>query len=309
MISLAETTAEPSEKGAIVKVDGDFFCEYVSLFRHMPCIWPIHGPTNQPMTRAWPLAERGEHEEIDHPHHHSFWFTHERVNGRNFWLEPDSGHPSADSNIVMKQTDLEIVSASGEEAVIRTTNDWMADGEVVVSDVRTLTFSGDSDQRSIDFAITLKAPESHEVKFADIKDGTFSIRVAGTMKPTARMGGKIVNSEGQVDDDAWGQVAKWIDCSGPVVDEAGNSETVGVTLLSHPSNVRHPTRWHARTYGLITAAPFGEQPFPNPRQGLGGYTIPAGGELKLRYKAIFHRGALDEATAAEEYEAFAADGE
>lgn len=296
LTSSAETTVEPSEKGAIAKVDGDFFCEYISLFRHMPCIWPIHGPTGAPMTRAWPLAERGEHEQIDHPHHHSFWFTHENVNGHNFWLEP-----RRPGRVLQKQTDLEILTSAGPEAVIRTKNDWIDRDDLVCQDERTLTLGGNDQKRWIDFAITLRAP-GHDVKFGDVKDGTFSIRVAGTMTPTEGLGGHNVNSEGQVDDDAWGRVANWIDCHGPV-----NGETVGIAMLSHPSNFRHPCRWHVRTYGLITAAPFGEQPFPDPQPGLGGYTIPAGDELTLRYKVIFHRGDQEQANIAAEYEAFAAE--
>jgi hypothetical protein len=64
-------------------------------------------------------------------------------------------------------------------------------------------------------------------------------------------------------------------------------------------------RWHARTYGLITANPFGEKVFPDPQPGLGGHKILKGDELPLRYKAIFHRGDHEEADVAGEYETFA----
>jgi len=34
-------------------------------------------------------------------------------------------------------------------------------------------------------------------------------------------------------------------------------ETLGVAIFNHPPSFRHPTSWHARTYGLFTANCFG----------------------------------------------------
>ena len=53
----AEITAARSEKGAIVKIDGKLFAEYVIDSGGKPIVWPIIGPTGEPMTRAWPMAE------------------------------------------------------------------------------------------------------------------------------------------------------------------------------------------------------------------------------------------------------------
>jgi hypothetical protein len=81
--------------------------------------------------------------------------------------------------------------------------------------------------------------------------------------------------------------AEWIDDYGPV-----GGEVVGIAMFSHPDNFRHPTRWHARSYGLLAANPFGEAEFPpddsQPKQGA--VTIAAGERLTLRYRVLFHRG-------------------
>ena len=82
------------------------------------------------------------------------------------------------------------------------------------------------------------------------------VRVAGTMKVDAKLGGRIVNSEGQTDGDAWAKRAAWVDYHGPV-----DGLTVGVAILNHPSSFRFPTYWHVRTYGLFAANPFGWQDF------------------------------------------------
>ena len=59
---------------------------------------------------------------------------------------------------------------------------------------------------------------------------------------------------------------------------------------SHPANLRHPTYWMARDYGLFAANPFGKHYFekaPDPHAG--DYTVPAGGNLTLRYRFFFTR--------------------
>jgi hypothetical protein len=78
-------------------------------------------------------------------------------------------------------------------------------------------------------------------------------------------------------------------------------------MLSHPDNFRHPTRWHARTYGLLAANPFGEGEFPKdasaPKQGP--VTIPSGDELTLRYRLLLHVGDPEQAGVAAAYQEFA----
>src|SRR3989304_4465546 len=71
----AELTAERSEKGVIIKIDGGPFAEDLTDFRGTPIGWPIIGPTGKEMTRRYPMAEAPD-ERKDHPHHRSLWFTH-----------------------------------------------------------------------------------------------------------------------------------------------------------------------------------------------------------------------------------------
>jgi hypothetical protein len=96
--------------------------------------------------------------------------------------------------------------------------------------------------------------------------------------------------------------AAWIDNYGPV-----DGEVVGIAIFDHPNNLRHPTRWHARTYGLLAANPFGEHHFPKdasaPEQGV--VTLADGGELTLRYRVLLHAGDPDQARITKAYQAFA----
>ena len=82
-----------------------------------------------------------------------------------------------------------------------------------------------------------------------------------------------------------GQPANWVDYWAKI-----DSHTVGVAIFDHPKNPRHPTRWHARDYGLIAANPFGLHHFADQPEGTGDMTIPAGQSVTFRYRFLFHDG-------------------
>jgi hypothetical protein len=272
----AEVTAERSEKGVVVKIDGQFFTEYLVHSGTKPVLWPVLGPTGKPMTRVFPMG-KGIKEREDHPHQRSIWFTHGDVNGISFWHEMPGGGTIAHREFLKVE--------SGPKAVIVTRNDWIApDGKKVCEDTRALAFGHDGDTRWIDFDVTLKASEG-PVKFGDTKEGTMGVRVAETIKVDAKQGGRIVNSDGKIDKDAWGKPAAWVDYYGPV-----DGQTVGLAILNHPSSFRFPTCWHVRSYGLFAANPFGLHDFTGSKDVDGSYTLQAGSALTLRYRMLFHKG-------------------
>jgi hypothetical protein len=290
-VSAAEITAARSEKGVTVKIDGKLFTEYLFRSGSKPILWPIIGPTGKPMTRAFPMVPGGK-QTTDHVHHRSLWFSHGSVNGIDFWGE-GSGHGT------IRQRRLVHLS-SGPPAVIVTNNDWLGpDGRKQCEDRRTLTFGSDGDARWIDFDIVIRASDG-PVKFGDTKEGTFGLRVADSMRVDAKQGGRIVNSHGQTDADAWGKPAAWVDYHGPL-----DGQTVGVAILNHPQSFRYPTRWHVRSYGLFAANPFGSRGFTSRQEDDGSYTIPAGGEITLRYRVIFHRGDQQEGKIARAFAEYA----
>jgi Methane oxygenase PmoA len=65
-----------------------------------------------------------------------------------------------------------------------------------------------------------------------------------------------------------------------------------VAILDHPSNLRHPTGWHARGYSLNAANPFALGSFSKDKKKDGSYTLPAGQQLRLRYLVVVHEGEL-----------------
>jgi hypothetical protein len=132
----------------------------------------------------------------------------------------------------------------------------------------------------------------------DTKEGTFAIRLVKALEPPL---GHMMNSNGGTDEKTiWGKQADWVDYSGTV-----NDEDVGIAVFDNPQNLRHPTYWHARHYGLLAANPFGVREFTHGRHQDGSYTIPAGGVLVLRYRVFVHHGEHRQAKVLEAYELYA----
>lgn len=279
-----------TESGYDVKLDGQLFTSYVTNSEAKPILWPIIGPEGSERTRAYPMLKGREGEANDHIHHRSLWFTHGEVNDVDFWAEKEGAGKTVHRKFVATQ--------GGDTATIATENDWVsAKDEVILSDTRTITFGSDTEIRWIDFAITLTAKDK-PVHFGDTKEGTFGIRVHETMKVDAKLGGKIINSEGLVDGEAWGKPASWVDYHGPV-----DGKRVGIAIMVHPSSFNYPGRWHVRTYGLFAANPFGESHFTGGAK-TAGKTLAAGESWKLKYRVIFHTGDEKEGKISQHWDSF-----
>ena len=282
------------EDGVRVTLGGKPFTEYLIHKGPKPIVWPIIGPDGQEMTRNYPM-KLVEGEKRDHPHHRSLWFTHGSVNGIDFWSET----PAAGKEVHREYLKCK---ADGSTGVISTVNDWLGpDGKKQCEDVRTLTFRGDADTRTIDFDITIKASEG-PVLFGDTKEGSMGLRVPTALDARQLTGkpGEIVTSEGARNGAAWGKPAAWVDYHGNLGDDM-----VGIAILNHPSSFRFPTCWHVRDYGLFAANPFGLHDFRGSKDAHeGDYTLPAGDTMSLRYRFVFHRGDEKAGKVAEAFQAY-----
>jgi len=272
-----------------VEINGELFTEYNFKDKNaaFPYFYPLIGPTGINITRHWPMAE-AENEEHDHPHHRSLWFTHGEVNGFDFWL-------GASGKIVHDK--FTEIKSGPEVGIIQSQNKWVAkDGQIVCTDIRTHRFYNTPQGKMMDFEITINASNG-KVVLGDTKEGSMALRLAPSMRVEGKVGkGHIINSEGNQDKDAWGKRASWCDYYGPL-----NGEVVGVAIFDHPKNLRHPTWWHVRTYGLFAANPFGVHYFEQKPKGTGDLTIQAGESLTFRYRLSFHKGDDKQGKVAEYY--------
>jgi len=282
-------TVEQKSDKVIVQHNGKLVTEYLIKSGAKPILWPLVGPGGKEMTRAYPMREEDPTEKHDHIHHRSFWFTHGEVNGVSFWHENDKH-----GNTIHREFKK---VAGGETAVIETLNDWIGhDDEKLLTDIRTITFGKRGEATWIDFDITLTAQT--DVTFGDTKEGTFGVRVPGTMKTDAKKGGVLINSHGDTNGDAWGKASPWVDYSGPV-----KGETLGVSIFNHPKSFRYPTHWHVRTYGLFAANPFGLKAFTKGKED-GELKLAKGESVTFNYRVLLHKGDAKAGEVAEAFEEY-----
>ena len=286
----AQDSAQPAQfvKGdqkITVKLGEETFTEYLyGADRSKPVLFPIYGPGGARMVRNFPLAKNPDGEPLeatDHPHHESLWFTHGDVNGISFW--------HIDEGKTGKIVHRELVKSEGNTII--TKNDWNGpDGKTVCTDTTTIGFGAlENGARYIDYGITIHASNG-DVTFGDTKEGTMGIRTHPNLRLSGGKGvttanGKAVNSNGAEGKGIWGKAAAWVDYSGKIDDK-----TVGVAIMDHPSNPRHPSTWHAREYGLVAANPFGISDFQKKPKGTGDMLIKNGESVTFKYRFVFHKG-------------------
>jgi hypothetical protein len=98
--------------------------------------------------------------------------------------------------------------------------------------------------------------------------------------------GTIENAAGGIGEgENWGRAAHWVDYHG-----TAEGQHVGVAIMDHPMNLRHPSPWHVRDYGLFGANPFAHSYYKSSLLANGSYTIPKGETLNFNYRVYIHRG-------------------
>lgn len=302
----AEVTITEGEESIRIEIDGELFTEWQYKAWSVPYLYPVIGPNGENITRHYPMKKGVPGEQEDHPHHRSIRFSHRKVNGLSFW-SPDTmrdGHTAKIDLVEVEKIE------SGKTGTLVLRNSWLGDGKSILSEIVTLRFIPLEDRQVLmDYDMSLTALDE-DVLFEDEKDGGLSIRVAGSMKvadrKTKQGKGTIQNSNGEINDEAWGKRAEWCDYFGP----GPSGKTVGVAIFDHPSNLRYPTTWHARSYGLLAANRFGTgffEAYKGAKKGDGDYTIKAGETLTLRHRFYIHHGNPETAGVAERYAEYIAE--
>jgi hypothetical protein len=260
------------------------------------------------LARDFPMAETPG-EDRDHPHHRALMFAHGDANKIDFWNEGTAGGNLPKGSTVH---DGLIETTSGDVGVLRARNRWLSpDGNLIATDETVIRFRATSKARLLDYEVTIHALPDAPLVMGDSKEGVMSIRLAQWMTMPHKLQGQdipgaghILNSAGDRDGAAWGKRAAWADYYAP-----REGKTYGVALFDHPKNLRHPTWWHARDYGLFAANPFGQSEFELEKKlpkGTGDYTIAKGGALTLHYRFYFHEGDPIAAGVAQAFADFAA---
>jgi hypothetical protein len=300
----ANVTFHKGDGRVDVSIDGKPFTTfYFGTDTPKPYLHPLRAADGTIVTRLYPM-ENVEGEPHDHPHHRGLWFTHGDVNGLDFWAnEPDQKSPMPKGKIVLRKVE----NVDDSSGTIRAVFDWQTpEGKLLLTEDRTMVFGGDANRRLMDFDVTFQAA-SEAVKFDDTKEGAFAIRLAAPLEePHPRTKGpertgKIVNAEGKTGEkETWGKRSPWVDYSGML-----NGKPVGIAIFDHPSNPKHPTYWHVRSYGLFAANIFGEHDFYDDKTKDGSVTIQPGKSLRFHYRVVIHSGDTQAAGIAGLYKEYA----
>lgn len=311
--AIAQVTIAKAADEVTVEIDGKPFTSFHTGGPNLNRVYlhPLRAATGTIVNRSVPAGQVAG-ETTDHPHHAGLFYGHGDVNGINFWAIqnvptaalPPKLAPTLGRIIVSGPVTTTSGASSG---TIKAVLSWLRpDGKPLLTETRAMTFHAHPTLRIIDLDIDLQAIERAE--FRDTKEGTFAMRMAteldeppATAKPGApRRTGRLLNSRGAIGEkNVWGKQAEWVDYAGTI-----GTEAVGVVMMDHPSNPRHPTYWHSRGYGLHSINPFGLHDFLNDATQNGSLTIEPGQHVRFRYRVVIHPG-LAAGPLADLYKAYA----
>jgi hypothetical protein len=301
---LAQVKLTQGPEQIAVEIDGKPFTVFYIGGKDLnrPYLHPLRAASGKIVNRSFPAGQLPG-ETTDHPHHAGLFFGHGDVNGYNYWAiqnvpTPPSVESATMGRIILK--DIVSVKSGKESGSVDVVFTWLTPaGKPLLTETRKMTFYAHPLLRIIDFDFDLAAID--RVVFRDTKEGTFAMRMAtaleeppaGEKAGTPARTGKLMNAQGaEREANVWGKRSEWVDYSGEI-----DGEKVGVVMMDHPDNPRHPTYWHSRGYGLHSINPFGVSDFLNDKTQNGSLTIEPGKHVRFRYRVIIHPGSGQEVLA------------
>ena len=307
----AQVKIAQSAEQIAVEIDGKPFTVFYIGGKDLnrPYLHPIRAASGKIVNRSFPAGQVAG-ETTDHPHHAGLFYGHGDVNGFNYWAIQNVPTAPSKEDATMGRIVLKNVTSvkSGKESgTVDVVLNWLKpDGKTLLTETRRMTFYSHPELRIIDFDFDFAAVD--KVVFRDTKEGTFAMRMATALEePAAKekpgaipRTGKLINAQGgEREANVWGKRSEWVDYAGVL-----DGEKVGVVMMDHPGNPRHPTYWHSRGYGLHSINPFGLHDFLNDPKQDGSLTVEPGKHVRFRYRVVVHPG-LSAARIAELYKQYA----
>ena len=265
-------------------IGGDLFTRYNFNFDEFvrPNCYPVLGPGGFEMT---------EYAVTDHPHHKSMYVALGEVNGEDNWSEGE-GHAYTECQSV------ETLVEGPVYAQLLAINHWLDSNKNKLMEEWTIitVYNMPETGRMIDWDITLVASDKG-IHIGDTKEaGTLSVRMLTELHEKGGTG-LITNAHGAVTEaENWGKPSQWVDYSGEL-----EGQKLGLAIFDSPHNLRHPTTWHVRSYGLFTANCWGYSDFTGDESKRGDYVLSEGDLLNFIYRVYVHAGDVEEAKVREKY--------
>ena len=305
--------SKPGERKVDILVDGKPFTSYIypsdSVLKK-PVLFPVYTPQGTMVTRGYPMMPRAG-ERVDHPHHVGIWLNYESVNGNDFWNNSTAIKDRSKYGTIKHKAILKTKSGKGKGSLSVSADWYLSDGKGkhVLVEKTDFDFFARQNLRIIDRSTTLTA-QGDTVYFKDVKDGFFAIRLARELEHPSNTADNFVDangivtrvekmdntnitgnyrsSEGIEGEKVWSTRGKWMNLSGRI----GN-EDIAVCIIDHPQNLKYPTYWHARGYGLFAANPLGAKIFSNGKDELNLKLAP-GQSVTFKYRVVVATGKLSD---------------
>jgi hypothetical protein len=242
-----------------------------------PFLYPLRTVSGRVLSRRYPL-ETVAGEQTDHAWHRGLWYGHGNINGHDFWRELGRAKTATIVPFApprRRRGGLELESAMRASA-----------GETIGEISQQYSMRDRGPLRLLDVRIQVRGAAGRALTFGDTDDGGFGFRLSDAFREDR--GARLRNSEGgEGAKIIWGKAARWVDYAAVI-----DGVAAGVAVFDHPSNLRHPTQWHARGYSLCAANPFAARSFNKSAED-GSYTLPPGRVLDLRYRVVIHEGPFE----------------
>jgi hypothetical protein len=272
---------ESTGDGLRLAWDGQLVLQYnFSKGGHRPFVHPLRLPDSPDLT-----TDRATVVPVDHLHHQGLWVGWKKVNGVNFWEQPQEGADPAGYGRILHQ---KVVSqdAGDDQARFTTLNSWTDWNDVQhLTETRETTVRAPRDGVMVVDLRTELAPHERDVTLDLLRGepgggGLFysgvAIRYNDAMSP-----GEFLDADGRSDvDEIFGSTSRWCGCSGR---HSEDGQVYGITVIDHPQNPRHPTTWWLRNrkdFCLVQPSPSYHEPFE----------LSSGEPLTLQYRIVVHRG-------------------
>lgn len=251
-----------------------------------PNAYPVIGPGGLELT---------EYAQTDHPHHKSMYVALGEVNGHDNWSEMPN-------HAFTRCQGVEVLAEGPVFAQILAMNDWVSAKEKKFMEEWTVitVYNMPEGGRLMDWDITLVASEEG-IHIGDTKEsGTLSVRMATVLHEKGGTG-TIINAYGGLhESENWGKPSPWVDYSGEI-----DGTKLGLAIFDSPDNLRFPTTWHVRSYGLFTANCWGYSYFTGDQSKRGDYVMPRGDSINFVYRVYVHAGDHAEAKVGDRWFDFA----
>lgn len=279
----------------------------LALLRGDQVVWHFHAEPDAPKPYFDPVALPGGpsltwNRPPDHPWHHGLWFSWKFINGVNYW-EPAAGSPFPAGRT--RWHDVTFDPRPDHSAQITMKLEYSpGNGDGVLREDRTILVSAPADDGSyaLDWTSCFTAGDAEVVldrtPLPNEPGGKawggyagLSVRLAGELSDRA-----ADSTEGPVPFNQQNRFrgrAAALDYHGTI-----DGRPVGVAVIDHPKNLRHPTPWYVIRSGpmsYFSPAVLCFEPYKMaPRE-----------QLVLQYRIVIHHGRWDQDRLRKEFARFA----